>query len=1150
MGMSLRIIMGRAASGKSEMVLREIRQEMERDPMGPPLIYLVPDQMSFQAERALLKEDLPGMIRAQVYSFRRFAQRLFTEVGGDTKEPVTPLGVKLLLYQSLYRHQEELKHFRQGVDKPGFGDRLHDLFLEFRRYGVSPEGVERLSASFLQKEAGRLLGEKLSDFSLLYDEVLSRLEGKYIDSEETLRLLAQKILAYPPLREAKVWVDGFVRFTPQEMGVLVSLMTTAQQVSVALPAGDGDLFQIPVLMAERLGGLAKKAKVPVTVERKEGYVRSGDPALRHLADHYEEHGAPPLPALPQGISLAEAVNRRAEVEWAARTIREWVRTGRARWREIQVLTGDMATYSPHIQTIFADDEIPFFLDERRPMLHHPLVELIRSAFEVIADGWPSEALFRMVKTDLFPAGGSGTGDAERVRNRYDRLENLILEYGITGTRWKEPFWGFTAPDERIKREEPLRVRIAGPLTDLEKRIKGSRRVKDVMIALEDFLSGLKVPERLEAWMEEALAAGSPEEARSHEQVWQAYLALVDQMVEVLGEEEMAPSLLFTLFEKGLLEQNFALIPPAMDQVIVGTLSRTRLFPPKLLILLGVNDGLIPGIPGDQGLILDGERQRIAEEGVLLAPPLEERMLEEELMLYLAVTRPTEHLALSYALADEEGRSLSPSSFIFRLRRLFPALQPVLCTVSPEGRRGEESAFISHPRRTLSHLVARLREWRKGYPLHPIWLYVYHWFLRTPAWEGSLASLVRSLDYRNQERGMRKATAKRLYGNPIRGSISRLERFYACPFSHFAGYGLQLRERKRYRLELADIGTLFHEALRLISSELQGKGTGWGNLSDADLSELVGRSVEAVSQSVQHQIFLSSNRYRYLRRRLERVVRSSAHTLNKHGAQSLFQTEAVELTFGGEEKGLPAIQIPLGKGMMMELTGRIDRVDLASLGGGTYVRILDYKSSAHAIDLSEVYYGLSLQMLTYLGTLLHLAPEWLGKEVIPAGILYFYVHQPLLTLPMGTEEERVAAERLKRYKMAGLILADTEVVRAMDTGLVNGYSKMIPVGLTQKGTFYSNSKVVSQAELERLLAHVNHLIRQAGEAILAGEASISPFQFKKRTACTFCPYRPVCQFDWQLEENRPRLLRVVKEKDWLASVGEGAPMASEKGIGPE
>lgn len=1135
--MSLTFLIGRAGSGKSEQMLKEIREELLNDPSGPPLIYLVPDQMKFQAERALLREDLPGMIRAQVYSFRRFAQRIFTEMGGSTKQPITRLGVKLLLYQALYRHKEQLTLFRQGAEEAGFGDALEELFIEFRRYGVSPEEVERLSSSISGDERSGVLKDKLSDFSIIYRDVLSRLEGKYLDSEETLRMLAEKIPHYAPLREAKVWVDGFLRFTPQEMSVLGALLTTVKEIRIALPVDEGDLFQTPALTMERLGTLARKAGVPVYLEKRDGYVRSGKEALRFLADHYEDRGAPPFPSQPEGLSVAEAVNRRAEVESVAQRIRELVREGKARWREILVLTGDLSIYEPYIDTLFTDYEIPYFLDERRPMLHHPLVELIRSTLEVLRDGWQSEALFRMIKTDLFPGGKRKEG-GERERNRYDRLENFILEYGITGMRWKEEVWGISSPPERVIRMEALRRRIADPLIALEKEMNKGNSVKEILTALYRFLIEIKVPERLEAWMEEALEAGRPEEARSHEQVWQAYLALMDQMVETFGTEEIDREMLFALIERGLMEQNYALIPPAIDQVMVGTVARTRAYPPKVLFLMGVNEGLIPGTPGDQGLLYDDERKRIAEAGVLLSPLVEERMLEEELLLYLAVTLPTEELNLSYALADEEGRALTPSSFIPRIKRLFPQIQFLLYSNSP-GKMEDEFSFVTHPRRTLSFLASRLRDWRRGYPISPLWFYVYHWYLGSPDWKEEMDRILESLHFRNQEERLDRRTAKRLYGNPIRGSISRLETFYACPFSHFASYGLGLKERKRFGLQLADIGTLYHDALHLIALQLKEEGTDWGKIELDKLVKLADQSVEEVIlREERNQIFSSSNRYRYLKRRLMRVIRQTASILKKHGERSAFLTREVELSFG-EKGGLPPISIPLEEGIQMELTGRVDRIDVAELNGKRFFRILDYKSSPHAVDLGAVYYGLSLQLFTYLHALLTLSPKWLDVKATPAGILYFHVHLPLLSLPLGSPAEKIERERLKRYRMSGFLLDDVNVVRSMDKELQQGHSEIIPVGL-KKGEkeFYAGSKVIPLEMLKRIGEHVYELIRRGGEEILAGQVVISPYQYGKKTACTFCKYRQVCQFDRQLEGNEPRLLRQRKESEWLIRLEEG------------
>ena len=71
----------------------------------------------------------------------------------------------------------------------------------------------------------------------------------------------------------------------------------------------------------------------------------------------------------------------------------------------------------------------------------------------------------------------------------------------------------------------------------------------------------------------------------------------------------------------------------------------------------------------------------------------------------------------------------------------------------------------------------------------------------------------------KRRKLSTETSKQLYGEDIVTSVSRMEMFNGCAFSHFAAHGLKLRERQIYRLDAPDIGEMFHGALKMISDYL-------------------------------------------------------------------------------------------------------------------------------------------------------------------------------------------------------------------------------------------------------------------------------------------------------------------------------------------
>lgn len=1152
--MSLRFLLGRAGSGKSHLCLEEIRRQLRELPIGPPLIYLVPEQISFQSEYTLAKTaESRGMIRAQVFSFRRLAWKVLQEVGGGARPHISSNGIKMLLRQAMEKHQEKLRLFSRSVDKTGFADQLEELYIELKRYNVNAEQLMKPYQRMLERaEQGpefRLLTDKLHDLQLVFQEVAAKLDGHYLDSEDYLRLLAEKIPYSAYMREAEVWIDGFHGFTPQEYAVILSLLRTCRRVTISLCLDrpydreqlerldlfypTGDTYLRIKEWAEKIG-VEMESPVILGGEANGSYklMRFKDAALHHLEQQIGRVAGESYHEETDSIQLFQAVNRRAEVEGIAREIVDLVRDHGYRYRDIAVMVRDGETYQDLISTVFPDYGIPIFLDAKRSMLHHPLIELIRSALEVIEHGWPSDALFRCLKTDLLlPDQG--------LRNDLDRLENLVLAYGITGSRWTD---GKPWEMEEEDRFAQLRQRIVAPLADLEKRLQQAQDIRAMVTALYLFLEGLEIPKRLEEWMEEAQQAGDLLKVREHGQVWSSVVDLCDQMVEVMGEDHLPLPSFIKIFTAGLEGMQFSLVPPGLDQVVVGTMDRTRASNLKAIFLLGVNDGILPARPKEDGILLESERDLLLQEGIELAPGSRQRLLEEEFLIYTLFASPRERLYLSYPLADEEGRALAPSEVVKRLKQIFPHLKERLILLEPAV--GEDLFFVNHPRRTLSYLSVKLRGWQKGYPIDPLWFDLYNWFIRHPIWSDLAKHLLSALFYRNQESRLRQETSRSLYGTHLKASVSRLELYQSCPFSHFASYGLKLQERQVFRLDTPDIGQLFHGALHRMTELIQAEGRTWADLEEAEVERLSDQVVDQVTPELKRQILVSSNRMQYIGYKLKNVVKRAGHVLHQHALRSQFTTIGSEILFP-QEGELPTLRFTLRNGCTLELVGRIDRVDQARGQEGLYVRVIDYKSGSRSLDLSEVFFGLSLQMLAYLDVVVTHAENWLGERAVPAGMLYFHVHNPMLSAEGPMSHEEIGRKLLSKHKMRGLILENQEAVELMDIHtksyeqLSNGYSSLIPVRVKREGGFvHHQSSLVNLRQLEQLRQHVRKLIQEIGTEITDGVVEISPYQFKKKMPCSFCVYKPVCQFDPLFEDNRYRRLMAKKKDEIWTELGLG------------
>ncbi|WP_068616224.1 helicase-exonuclease AddAB subunit AddB [Paenibacillus tuaregi] len=1159
--MSLQFIIGRSGSGKSSLVLDEVRTRLRSEPTGKPLIILVPEQGTFQIERALVQTpDLKGTVRAQVLGFRRLALRIMQETGGSALIPITEEGKKMLLYKIMRRRKNDLRLYKNAGDQLGLIDRLNTLYTELKKYAGDPEALEQHYKQLdLTETNSPLLKEKLHDLSLVFKEFGEELSKHYIDAEDHVIKLAEGARESSYLKGAEIWVDGFHTFTPKEYEALGQLMLTAAKVTVALTLNktyddgltphDLDLFHLTATAYLKLKGLAESLGIeiePARVLDQKPFPRFGpNRTLAHLESAYERRirwrGELP-PDFADSIQLREMSDRRAEAEAVARAMRSLVMEKGARWRDMAVFVRNLSDYEYVLPPVLADYEIPFFLDQKRAVLHHPFVEYIRASLDVVLKYWKYEDVFRCVKTDfVLPLDGTLT------RNDMDALENYVLASGIHGSRWSDgrPWKGRpnlsleavpgteeTSAQNGMEMIEKCRQAVAGPLAALEKRLKKAKSVREKCEAVYRLLEDAEAPQRLDILAQEALAAGHPQEAMEHRQLWGAVIDLLDQMVEMMGEDTLGTDMFIGILETGLESLKLALVPPSLDQVLIGTTDRTRSSHVKHAFLLGINEGVMPAVVQEEGILTDQERSILAEAGMQLAPGINRQLLDERFLIYHALSAASCSLWLSYPAADEDGKALLPSEVIRHMYSIFPALR----------QEGENSILesplreldrVAHPAPTLTELIRQLRIFKSGGEIAPVWWEVLDWYRyqADPLWRKRLEQLLRSLDYKNQTHSLMPATSRKLYGKRLRTSVSRMERFASCPFSHFASHGLKLRERQLYKLKAPDIGQLFHAALSSMAISFKEQNRSWGSLSAEECVQEASAAVDKLAPRLQGEILLSTKRYGYISRKLKHIVGRASVILGEQSRRGSFEPIGLELDFGpGRE--LPPLTFELPNGVVMEIVGRIDRVDMAEGEQGLLLRVIDYKSSQTDLKLHEVYYGLSLQMLTYLDVIVSSAEQWLGQSAQPAGALYFHVHNPLLQSANGLDPQQADLEMLKRFKMKGLLMADREVIAHMDGLLEKGYSDILPVALKADGTFYSSASVATPDQWQTLLGSVRNTIKGIGTRITEGDVKIEPYRIGQETACTHCSFRSVCQFDETMEDNKFNLLtKPDKEQTW-------------------
>ena len=1127
--MSVQFIIGTSGAGKSYYAYKRIIEDSLKHPEKNYYV-IVPEQFTMQTQKALVEmHPGKGILNIDILSFERLAYRVFEETGGGNRKVLEDTGKSMVLQKMVQQHRKELDYLGSQMNKPGYLDEVKSLVSEFMQYDIKEDDLEEMKEKAKDQA---LLEMKLKDVGVLYQSFKEFLKGHYMTGEEVMDVLLKQLPFSKKLKGAELLFDGFTGFTPIQVNVIRELLVIADRVCVTVtmderedaftPGKPHQLFFMSKQMIRTLAGLTKNLDDPVYLKLSGKSRFSQAPAMQFLEKNIFRYRKGTYEKEQQEIQIFAAASPLEEMREAARRMAQLVRTCGYRYGEIAVITGNLEEYARLASQVFEEADIPYFIDEKHSVLMNPFVEYLRAAMEMAVQGFPYESVFRYLRC----------GMSEVTREQADKLENYVLALGIRGYRkwsekWVRVYRGMEA--DQIQELNEIREVFAEEVKGLADGFcTGKKTVEEYCRILYEFILKSNVWQKLKKQEQNFKDTGDKAMEKEYNQIYGIVMDLLDKMVEILGNETVSRQEFRQLLETGLSQAKVALIPPSIDQVMVGDMERSRLKDIKALFFVGVNEGNIPKSTQTGGILSELDRDFFKEQGVELAPGPKELMNLQRFYLYLNMTKPREQLILSFSDTNAKGEGISPAYLIGSIRGLYPKLEieragesgAARSSVSGAGMKNEtgsgngEYCYPENPEAGISLFLEKLaRETGKDHEIldqtDAMFGELYSWYLRDSKYHDKVQKLVQSAFAGKPKDIISQSVAKALYGEISPYSATRLERFAACAFAHFLQYGMKLTERVEYEFKAMDMGNVMHEALESFAEEVRKRGLKWTELTEQERNEIADECLNNIVADYGNTVLKSSARNEYMIERTRRILRRTVWALQKQLEQGEFQPEGFEVTFGG---------------------GRIDRVDIMEDQNKVYVKVIDYKTGNTSFDLVYLYHGLQLQLMIYLdGALKVEQKKYPDKEIVPAGVFYYNIKDPMIQEKIDADVEAVSAGLMKELKMNGLVQADAELVRRMDNSLGS-----IPVAFNKDGSFRKNSSVADRAQFTVLGRYVRTKIEKIRSSILEGDARVSPYELGKKNACTYCPYMTVCGFDRKLSGYEFRRLKNFSDEElWKA-----------------
>lgn len=1089
----LTLIIGRGKTGKTRSLLEAVKS---CPAMGmAQRIVIVPEQLSHSTERRL--SELCGdeiSFVSEVLSFTRLYNRVCGISGGGARNVLDATGRLLTAKLALDSIRHRLKVFASTAGRAEFLDSMVNIIDELKSYEITPKVLQETAAA-----TSGMFAEKLSELALILETYEAATARGVFDPRDNLTLLKRMLREGGYAEGRHFFVDGFTDYSAQELGVLQQLLRDSENMTVTVPCDDlfgtEPLFAPGRETAHRLLQMASACGQETRVICP-AHGRVLPEALTYLERKLFDFTAAPFEADASCIVIAELQDRLEECRQCGAVLKHYAMKG-LRYRDMVVCTGDEAGYGPLFETVLRSMDIPVYRSAKKAVLSHPAAAFVLLALEAAVDNLETETVTAYLKTGY---SGVGTDDC-------DAIENYAYVWKIRGSKWQtkwsmhpEGYDGTMTPQILAELDSLNAIKdiAIGPVVRLKHRLRSAENAAEQIGAVYGFLEETKLYESLEEEIQLDFQQGRQEQAQETAQIYSILLECLKQIHGVLGGTAPKTEELLRIIQLALGQYQVGTIPAVLDAVSFCSVDQVRGQEPKLLYVLGANEGVLPAVASGGSLLSERERCILRDEfEILLAPDSEKNMERQLLTVYSAMTSSTEKLYLSYCVQNG-GEQLQPSFIVERMANLFPRKGQVPAYETVYTSQSAAETYLSHDGSMETAALAAVIN-RAAREITE---------LAEAISCGKAAAVPRTESVSSE-------MARVVFGSTVSLTASRLDQLGKCPLNFFLNYGLKARVRKEAAFDAAEFGTFVHYILEKTVKELSEKGPITPIDREESAKMVAGHLAEYAESRMGGQERTPRQLYLFDRNGEEATVllEEISHELGN----SDFQPKAFELQFGGDGE-LPAVSVrgKLGEG---KLTGFVDRADVWETEGEEYLRVVDYKSGTRKFDYTELYGGVGMQMLLYLFAM----EQGSHKATVPAGVLYMPAKRPFASGDAEDESEG------KIQKRSGLVLGETAVLEAMEHGEKYQY---LPVKNSKSGP---GDYAISRGQMDILKNFVEKRMGQAVDQILSGNFAPKPFyRGRSHDPCDYCDYLEVCQRDKQFR--RTHYQEDISPKEFWTRVG--------------
>ena len=1072
------------------------------------VLAIIPDQFSFEFDNALYSElGIRDFNRIVTLSFKRLASSLIEKYGTQSGVLIKPEQKLILIYVALQnvKRSHELKVFSRQLDKPNFISDVVSIIDSLTRCGVTSQMLESASKSTVGT-----ISEKLYDISIIYNAYCEELKKRELRDESSAILEAARIANESGYFKCKaIYIDRFDSFSPDELRLLEVAIRDAHSVSVSLSLPNAHKQNVSspfslvestrsqlALLASKHGKMIKFIESDGEVARTASLKAVKDNLFTPRPEYTENDGS---------VTVISADTVYEEADFVCAQISSLISDFGYDPNDIAVFTHDMDTYQKVLESAFERYKITAFMDNSMAASGMSVVLYALSAIEAASTRNPdTDRILNFVRSPF------SFLDEQEI----SYIEDYCLRWNIDGKMWLEDF----SEDRDIASFDEInaiRKKIITPISALNESAK-SKNAKDIAVAFNKLLEDINLAECAKSVIDDSSEADRTENARLFKQLWNALMLAVSSIYLTAGDTPMTLKAFGELLRTVLSSQKISNPPQKLQSVKVCDVSRSIISTPKIVFVIGLNDGKFPTEIKKNGIFSGRDMSLLESLGVAFETSLEMRLDNERLDCFNALCHATDKLFLSYSNADIKGKAISSSSYVKKVCRI---LSTTIKTASGYPLefycRTPESAyfrFATAKNRSADEILS-----------------VYESLLFVPEFKEKLLHLAAS-----QRDGHKLSydVSRRLFASAdIYVTPSKIDTYNSCNFKYFCRYGLQLDPLRPIEIDPANRGSIMHHIFQHV---LEHFGSGYSEARDEEISASVTKLLDEYLAASLGGDFGKTAKFKADYNRLHGACMEILFNIREEYKVSKFRPVRYEYKLK-KESGGTVLTIPINNDLSVCLYGIVDRVDTYTAPDGTeYVRIVDYKTGSKVLDYKDIYNGINLQMLLYMLALTE-GTDKDFKDCVPAGVLYansVFLKCENDYKPLGNASEMKLAGANKQFKRTGLLVDDLISLEAMDSTFSGAYA---PVSKNKDGTFNHHSKLISSDSFKRLEEFSYRKVQEFGNSLLIGKIDAVPLGKQRNDLpCKYCEFFAVCDRKKYMfkktdaESDRQSLLKEIGE----------------------